>query len=293
MSLVSLSEVLKHADENNYAVGAFNAVNLDMARGIILAAEEENSPVIVSLAEVHLKMAPLETLGPILVELAKNASVPVVVHLDHGTDYNVILNAMKFGFTSVMYDGSSFTFEENISNSKRIVDAAKAFNISVEGEVGKLVTPETGSDEEVEDLDPKDFYTDPLQAQEFIEKTEVDALAIAFGTAHGLYKFEPKLDYERIKMIKNITGMPLVMHGGSGLSNQQYQDSIANGITKINYYSDMAFSVTERIKAELAKNETSYIHDLSQWTIRFVADNIKEKMQVFGSSNQGGINERF
>jgi len=293
MSLVNLSELLKHADENNYAVGAFNAVNLDMARGIILAAEEENSPVIVSLAEVHLDMAPLDVLGPVLVDLARKASVPVAVHLDHGCDYNVIIQAMHLGFSSVMYDGSSLTFEENIENSKKIVEVAKVLNVSVESEVGKLVTPETGSKEIVEKLDPKDFYTDPLQAQEFIEKTEVDALAIAFGTAHGLYKFEPMLDYERIQTIKNITGIPLVMHGGSGLADKQYRNAIKHGITKINYYSDMAYTVTEKIREELDRHETSYIHDLSQWTIRFVADNIKEKMRIFGSNQQGGKCERF
>jgi len=287
MALTSLSEVLKDAEVKKYAVGAFNAVNLDMARGIILAAEEERSPVIISLAEVHLDMAPLDVLGPVLVDLAEKASIPVVVHLDHGSDFSVIMNAMKIGFTSVMIDGSALEFEQNIEKTQEIVKVAKTLNVSVEAEVGRLVTPETGSTETFENLDPKDFYTDPIQAQEFVEKTEVDALAIAFGTAHGLYKSEPQLDFNRIKSIKDITGMPLVMHGGSGLSDKQYKEAIENGITKINYYSDMANTVSRKVKEKLNNEETCYIHDVSQWTIKFVTENIKEKMRVFGSSQRG------
>jgi fructose-bisphosphate aldolase class II len=286
MALVTLSEVLKKAKEGKYAVGAFNAINLDTARGIIAAAEEKNSPVILSLAEVHFPMAPLNLIGPLIVRMAKESSVPVVVHLDHGVTFTNIVKAMNIGFSSVMYDGSALDINENLQNTIEIVKIAKTLGVSVEAEVGKLVSPETGSNEAEKYQNPEDFFTNIEEAKNFVNKSGVDALAIAFGTAHGLYKSKPKLNFDLVNSISSAITIPLVMHGGSGLSTKDYKEAIKNGICKINYYSDMAFKVSEKIKMELANNETFYIHDISQMTIEFVKKHISNVMDIFESTNK-------
>ncbi|MFK0521984.1 ketose-bisphosphate aldolase [Paenibacillus illinoisensis] len=291
MPLVTLNELMKDAEAKNYAVGAYNVNNLELIRGIIAAAEESQSPVILSFAEVHIPLVPLEVIAPIILEAARKAKVPVAVHLDHGQDHRILIRAMKLGFSSVMFDGAHLQLEENIRRTNEISKIAKALGVSVEAELGKILRPEGGGDEEEEEeYDPDDIYTNPKEAKTFIENTNIDALAVAYGTAHGVYTKEPVLDFNRLQLIKDITGMPLVMHGGSGLDEAAYVKSIQCGIRKLNYYSNMAFEVANTIQSKLNansdQNKKSYYHDLSKWAMEAIQEDIVRTMRIFGSAGK-------
>jgi fructose-bisphosphate aldolase, class II len=291
MPLVTLNELMKDAEAKNYAVGAYNVNNLELIRGIIAAAEDSQSPVILSFAEVHIPLVPLEVIAPIMLEAARKAKVPVAVHLDHGQDHEILIRAMKLGFSSIMFDGAHLQLEENIRQTNEISKIAKALGVSVEAELGKILRPEGGGDEEEEEeYDPDDIYTNPKEAKTFIENTNIDALAVAYGTAHGVYTKEPVLDFDRLQLIKDITGMPLVMHGGSGLDEAAYVKSIQCGIRKLNYYSNMAFEVANTIQSKLNansdQNKKSYYHDLSKWAMEAIQEDIVRTMRIFGSAGK-------
>jgi fructose-bisphosphate aldolase, class II len=291
MPLVTLNELMKDAEAKNYAVGAYNVNNLELIRGIIAAAEDSQSPVILSFAEVHIPLVPLEVIAPIMLEAARKAKVPVAVHLDHGQDHEILIRAMKLGFSSIMFDGAHLQLEENIRQTNEISKIAKALGVSVEAELGKILRPEGGGDEEEEEeYDPDDIYTNPKEAKTFIENTNIDALAVAYGTAHGVYTKEPVLDFNRLQLIKDITGMPLVMHGGSGLDEAAYVKSIQCGIRKLNYYSNMAFEVANTIQSKLNansdQNKKSYYHDLSKWAMEAIQEDIVRTMRIFGSAGK-------
>jgi fructose-bisphosphate aldolase class II len=258
--LVTLSELLKDAKEEKYAVGAFNVPNLEAIRGVIQAAEELESPVILQHAEVHENLIGLEEIGPIMLQYAKAAKVPVAVHLDHGASYEMCVKAIRLGFTSVMYDASSKEYELNLEETKEIVKIAHAAGVSVEAELGHIFTSAVGggegrgsdSSDDYEDLE--DVYTDPDLAKEFVEATGVDCLAIGFGTVHGIYLKEPKLDLNRILQIKEKIDVPFVMHGGSGVSEENYRTAIKNGICKINYYTYMNKAAGKAVQECLENN---------------------------------------
>lgn len=291
MPLVTLNELMKDAEEKSYAVGAYNVMNLEMIRGIIAGAEQAQSPVILSFAEVHIPLVPLEVIAPIILDAAKKSKVPVAVHLDHGQDHEVLIRAMQLGFSSVMFDGANLQLEENIRQTNEISKIAKALGVSVEAELGRILRPEGGGDEEEEEeYDPDDIYTNPNEAKKFIEHTDIDALAVAYGTAHGVYTREPVLDFDRLQLIKNITGMPLVMHGGSGLDEAAYVKSIQCGIRKLNYYSNMAYEVANTIQLKLnanrSENKKSYYHDISKWAMKAIQDDIVRTMRIFGSAGK-------
>lgn len=282
--LVNLKEILEKAKEGKYAVGAFNATDLNTARGIIEAAEAEKSPVILQFAEVHEKYISIEQAAAMYLELAESSSVPVCIHLDHGEHFETIIKAMHIGFTSVMVDASAKPFNENVAMTKKVLEIARTLNVSVEAELG-IMNAEDGSGAlDYGNMD--DTYTNLKEAGQFVEQTDVDCLAIAFGTVHGLYKAEPNLNFERIKEIKEQTNKPLVMHGGSGLSDEEYRKSIESGITKINYYSTMAYEVTNGLRNYLNENEEAFLFDVDMKTIELVKENIIEKIRVFGSSNK-------
>lgn len=238
--LANLKEVLVQARAENIAIAAFNVPNLEMVRGAIAAAEEVNLPVILQHAEGHDSLIPLEEIGPIMLQYARQSKVPTVVHLDHGKSFEAILQAIKLGFTSVMIDASDLSFEENIARTKEIVKIAHSLGVSVEAELGHVFTSSLGGGEgrapDDDQIGETDSYTDPAQAKAFVEATGVDCLAIAFGTVHGIYLKEPKLDLNRVKEVYQEVGIPLVMHGGSGVSAADYQQAINHGIAKINYY---------------------------------------------------------
>lgn len=287
--LVTLSELLKDAKEGQYAVGAFNVPNLEAIRGVIQAAEELNSPVILQHAEVHENLIGLEEIGPIMLQYARAAKVPVAVHLDHGATFEMCVKAIRMGFTSVMYDASSKEYEVNLAESKEIVKIAHAAGVSVEAELGHIFTSAVGggegrgsdSSEDYEDLE--DVYTDPDLAKVFVEETGVDCLAIGFGTVHGIYLKEPKLDLNRISQIKEKIDVPFVMHGGSGVSEENYRIAIKNGICKINYYTYMNKAAGKAVQEDMknTSGDAVFFDELSLSATAAMKDNAKSAMKIF------------
>ncbi|GIN86186.1 hypothetical protein J6TS2_25720 [Heyndrickxia sporothermodurans] len=291
--LVTLKELLVDAKEKKYAVGSFNTPNLETASAVIAAAEELNVPVIIAHAEVHNDLISLNVMGPIMVQLAKQAKVPACVHLDHGSSFDACVKAMHLGFTSVMYDASAKSFEENVNETKEIVKIAHSLGVSVEAELGHIFTSSIGGGEGRGPLGAEDFnslddaYTNPDLAKEFVERTQVDALAIAFGTTHGVYLTKPELDLNRITEVKNKIDIPFVMHGGSGLSEAEFKEAINNGITKINYFTYMTMaggkSVVDFVQDMKEKNETVFFHDIALVAEAGIKENVKEALRVFSN----------
>ena len=280
--LVNLKEILEIGEEKKIAIGMFNATGFDSLQAVIAAAEELNQPVIIAHAEVHNVYNDVDLVGPAMIAMAKNAKVPVCVHLDHGTSMEMIWRALRIGFTSVMIDASALPYEENLRLTKQVTEAAHAMNVSVEAELGRLVTSESGAATEGV-LRPEDFYTDPAEAKAFCEETGVDALAIAFGTAHGFYTAQPKLDFDVVKNVAEATGLPLVMHGGSGVSEEGFKQAIQNGIRKINYYSYMSKAGYEAAKATIESGKTSYLHDVEYAAMLAMKEDVKKAIRVFSN----------
>ena len=280
--LVSLNEVLKDAQRNKYAVGLFNTVNLEMAKGVMAAAEETKSPVIIGTAEVLLPYAGLEELASLLVPMAKKASVPVVVHFDHGLTPEIIIKSMALGFSSVMYDCSMGSFEENIEKCTEMKKIAASYGASIEAELGHVGSA-AGSAEEMDGLDG--VYTEPAQAKEFVERTQVDALAIAIGTAHGAYRCKPVLNLEILREIAAAITTPLVLHGGSGLSNEDFKNCITGGISKVNIFTDINCAAA-RAAAESYRDGCG-MTDLMGNIALAVKKATIEKMKIFGCINKG------
>ena len=286
--LVNMNEVLIPAKKNRYAVGLFNAVNLELARGIIAAAEATRSPVIMGSAEVLLPYGPLEEISYYLIPMAKKASVPVVVHLDHGLTYDTCVKALKLGFSSVMYDCSTDTYEENVRKVKEMADLAHSYGATIEGELGHVGDNE-GSAEGSDHLeDPSKFFTDPALAKDFVQKTGVDALAIAVGNAHGAYKLPPKLDFERIRTIANTVDVPLVLHGGSGLTDNDFKQAIKEGISKVNIFTDINVAAVEaEFKRFTSMNKG--IIDLIPAAVEAIKQETMKKMQLFSSDGKADM----
>lgn len=275
--LVTLNEILAIAQEKNCAVGAFNTPNLAFIAAVIRAAEKLNVPVILSHAEIHEYAAPLDVIGPVMVHFAKTAKVPVCVHLDHCEHLDYMQRALDIGFTGVMYDGSTLPYEENAANSKAAVAMAHACGASVEAEIGTLPAREGG--EVVNASGP--VYTDPELAVRFCQETGIDALAPSFGTAHGIYKSKPVLDLDRVKVISEKTGLPLVMHGGSGVSDEDYRTAIKNGIRKINYYSYMSKAAVNAAHEMLNTQDVTFWHDLALTAQHAMEKDAERALRVF------------
>ena len=241
------------------------------------AAERLDVPVIISHAELHEPVAPLSVIGPVMVQAAKASKVPVCVHLDHCETLSYMEEALKMGFTGVMYDGSVLPYEENVKNTCTAVTMAKQYGASVEAEIGQLAAREGGEEENA----AGPVYTDPDLAQTFCRDTGIDALAPSFGTAHGIYKSKPVLDLERVKVIAEKTGLPLVMHGGSGVSDEDYRIAIRNGIRKVNYYSYMSKAGVNAVKAMLAEGDVTFYHDLALAAQKAMEADVEKAMRVF------------
>lgn len=277
--LVTLSEILSEAEKGKYGVGLFNHLSLEMARGIIDAAESENSPVILGVAEVHNPSIPFEYASLLMNKIARDAKVPVCLHFDHGTDYKKIMSAIKCGFSSVMYDGSALPYEENIANTREVSKVAHALGVSVEAELGHVGGGEGGEDDGHEMQ-----YTNVEQVNDFIKRADIDALAVAIGTAHGQYKSKPKLDIKRLADIYAISKKPLVLHGGSGLSDDDFRNTIKNGIRKVNICTEMCLAL-HRAFAYTYENKISYETSV-QVAKSTVEEVVREKMRLFGSSGK-------
>lgn len=279
--LVNMNDVLLDAQKNKYSVGLFNTTDSDAIAAAIEAAEEMRSPIIIGTAEVLLRYGELQLIGPSMINMAKTASVPVAVHYDHGLTFERCMEALRLGFTSIMYDCSTDSYEENIKKVQQMAEIAHSYGATVEGELGH-VGDNVGSMEGDSQLeDPTKFYTDPLMARDFVEKTNVDALAIAIGTAHGTYTCKPKLDVERLRQIRNTIDTPLVLHGGSGLSSEDLRGCIENGITKINIFTDLYVAG----KKAIAECGGDY-HDMRIEKVKAIKDVIKNKMLLFGSEGR-------
>lgn len=278
--LVNLNDVLKPAQKGKYAVGLFNAVNLELARGIIAAAEQTGSPVIMGTAEVLFPYGPLEEVSYYLLPMAKKANVPVVVHLDHGLKEETCLKALELGFTSIMYDCSTDSYEENVRKVREMAKIAHSYGATIEGELGHV------GDNEGSLGDPTAFFTDPKMAKDYVEKTKVDALAIAVGNAHGAYKLPPKLDFERIHTIAREVNVPLVLHGGSGLTDQDFQKAIREGIAKVNIFTDINLAAAQAQMRQYT-NSAQGITDLIPAAVEAVKQETMKKMQLFDSVGKG------
>ena len=274
--LVTLNEILTDAQEKKCAVGAFNTPNLECVIAVLNAAEKLDVPVILSHAELHENVAPLAVIGPVMIQAAKSAKVPVCVHLDHCETLSYMEQALELGFTGVMYDGSTLSYADNVANTKKAVAMAKKYGANVEAEIGTLASREGGSA-----VSAGPVYTDPELAVRFCRETGIDALAPSFGTAHGIYKSEPVLDLERVRVIAEKTGLPLVMHGGSGVSEEDYRTAIRNGIRKINYYSYMSKAGSSAVAQMLREQDVTFFHDLALAAQNAMEKNAEQAMRVF------------
>ena len=283
--LVNLNDVLLPAKKNHYAVGLFNAVNLELARGIISAAESTGSPVIMGTAEVLLPYGPLEEVSYYLLPMAKKANVPVVIHLDHGLNKETCIQALELGFSSIMYDCSTDSYEENVKKVKEMADIAHSYGATIEGELGHVGDNEGSAEGSSHLIDPKQFYTEPKMAKDYVDRTGVDALAIAVGNAHGAYKLPPKLDFERIRTIAETVDVPLVLHGGSGLTDQDFRQAIQDGISKVNIFTDINVAAA-KAQAQHYTSASQGITDLIPAAVEAVKQETMKKMRLFDSVNK-------
>lgn len=288
--LVTVKDLLDEAEKKTCAIGAFNVPNLESLRGVIQAAEELQSPIIIQHAEVHENLISIEEIGPIMIDYAKRASIPVAVHLDHGASLEECIKAIRIGFTSIMYDASLKDYEKNLSETKELVKIARSVNVSVEAELGEMSNSSIGGGEgrvsKESDLGNPDLFTDPKQAKDFIDYTGVDSLAISFGTVHGKYLSEPNLDFDRVKAIRESTKKaPLVMHGGSGVSEHDYKKAINSGIRKINYYTYMNLAAGNSIKI-MSSNTTkeNFFDEFSLTATAAVKENVKSVLRIFNNN---------
>lgn len=281
--LVSGKDILLHAQKHNYAVGAFNVNNMEIVQAIADAAEELQAPVIMQASQGGIKYAGIKYVASLGKTASELASVPVTLHLDHGTDFDQVMLCLRHGFSSVMIDGSRFPLEENIAFTKRVVEIAHPLGVSVEAELGKI-----GGTEDHIVVDERDAtFTDPDEAQRFVEETGVDSLAIAVGTAHGVYKGEPKIDFDRIKAIRSKIDVPLVLHGSSGVPYKALEKAISLGICKINIDTDLRISFTDGVREVLENNPNEIDPRKILGPAREkMTETIKEKIKVFGSDGK-------
>ena len=279
--LVNMNDLLLPAMKGGYGVGFFNAVNVEMARAVIETAEQLHAPVMVGTAQVLLPAMDLERVAEYIIPMAKKASVPVCVHYDHGLTFERCMESLQLGFTSLMYDCSMEDYETNVAKVAEMVKICHAMGVTVEGELGHV-----GDNEgEGKLANPSDYYTDPDMALDFVSRTGVDSLAVAVGNAHGDYKFPPKLDFDRISVISEKTNLPLVLHGGSGLSDEDFRIAVKRGICKVNIFTDIDKAGKAGIEAGLAAGEKTMM-GLIPYEIDAMKKVVAEKIRLFGSDGK-------
>ena len=275
MALVTMKELLRQADRENRGCGAFSVGNMEMVKGAISAAEEMKTPIILQIAEVRLNYSHLSLMGPMMVEAARQAKVDVAVHMDHGLTFETIKEALEYGFTSVMLDASRDSFEDNIAKTKEVVAMAKEYGATVEAELGLVGGSEDGkSDHGIRCTDPKD-------AKIFCEQTGVDALAVAIGNAHGDYPVAPKLEFGVLEQIRQETNMPLVLHGGSGITDDDFRKAISLGIRKVNIATASFKSLTKQAEEYLSTEGVHNYFDLNAAMVLGTYKNVKHHIEVF------------
>lgn len=278
--LVNMRDLLADAQDGNYAVGSFSVANMEMVLGVLKAAKELNAPIILQIAEVRLKQSPLEIIGPLMVAAAENADTPVAVHFDHGKTVEKISEALDLGFTSVMFDGSHLPLDENIEMTKKIIALADEYDAAVEAEIGCVGGSEDGSE------DIAINCTKPEDAVRFEKETEVDALAIAIGNAHGNYKDTPKLRFDILQKVNELTDTPLVLHGGTGISPDDFVKCSKTGIKKINIATATFDSVEQSVRKAYESNKINGYYDLHKAEIDGAYQNAKRHILIFGSDNK-------
>ena len=283
MALVPMSLLLEQARKGGYAVGAFNANNLEIVQGIVEAADELESPVILQASQGAIKYAGVDYITAIVKTASEKVKVPVALHLDHGTSFEQAVQCIRAGFSAVMFDGSKHSFEDNIANTLAVVRVARPAGVSVEAELGKI----GGTEDDISVSDRDAMMTVPEEAQEFVRRTGVDALAVAIGTAHGPYKGEPRLDFDRLQKIRNLVDVPLVLHGASGVPEKAIQKAISIGICKINIDTDLRQAFTAAVKQVLAEKpgeiDPRKLLGPGREALKQVA---KQKIQLFGSAGR-------
>lgn len=290
MALLNLKSILEVANQHKFAVGAFNAIDSNFIDAVFAAAKANQSPVIINVAEVHLKYIDLESTSEYIKAKARLSGVPVCLNLDHGLTFNTVERAIKCGFSSVMFDGSSLSYADNIAQTRKVVELCRNYGISVEGELGAVGGDEGGSLESSADVA---LYTNVEQAVEFVHETGIDALAVAIGNTHGKYKGVPKLDFDRLEQIHKVVSVPLVLHGGSGLSVEDFHKTIQRGICKINFFTGMSQAALQSVKydannAELENRYNYYLmimHNLQN----AVEATVSEQMTIFNSVNKAHL----
>lgn len=275
MALVTMKSLLEQAKNNHKGVGAFSVGNMEMVKGAIQAAEELDTPIILQIAEVRLKHSPLALMGPMMVQAAREAKVDVAVHLDHGLTMDVVKQALELGFTSVMFDSSTYPFEENIVRTKEVVELAKKYGATVEAELGLVGGSEDGS------CDHGIRCTNPDDAKIFCEQTGIDALAVAIGNAHGNYPVAPKLAFDVLEEIHRQVEVPLVLHGGSGITDEDFQKAISLGIVKVNIATVSFNKLTQRAEKYLQSEGTHNYFALNEAMVLGTYENVKHHINVF------------
>lgn len=282
MSLVTTKELMLKAQKEGYAIGAFNVENMEMVQAVVEAAEELHSPVIMQTTPSTVKYADLDYFYANVKTAAEKASVPVVIHLDHGSSFDLAMRAFRAGYTSIMIDGSHESYEDNITVSKAVANACHPAGVPVEAELGKV-----GGKEDDLDGGDGDPYTDPKEAVDFVKRTGVDSLAVAIGTAHGVYKGEPKLDLDRLSEIRKVVDIPLVLHGTSGVPDETVKECVKRGICKVNYATDLRIAFTKGVKEVFAENADTI--DPKKYNAAgrtAVKEYVKHKIMVVGSNGK-------
>lgn len=279
MPLVTTKQLLLDAQKGGYAVGAFNVENMEMVQAVVAAAEELKSPVIMQTTPSTVKYADLDYFYANVKTAAQKASVPVVMHLDHGSSFELAMQALRAGYTSIMIDGSHEGFEENIAVSKSVADACHPSNVPVEAELGKV-----GGKEDDLDGGEDNPYTDPQEAKEFVERTGIDSLAVGIGTSHGIYKGEPNVRVDILKQIRDVVSVPLVLHGTSGVPDETVKECVKNGICKVNYATDLRIAFTKGVNTVLKeKPDTIDPKKYNAAGREEVKQYVMSKMKVCGS----------
>lgn len=280
MALVKMKDLLRRAEEKNIGCGAFSVGNMEMVRGAIRAAEELDTPIILQIAEVRLKNSPLHLMGPMMVQAAKKAKVDVAVHLDHGLTFETVDKALELGFTSVMLDASTLPFEENIARVKAVVEKARKYGATVEAELGLVGGSEDGS------CDHGIRCTDPDDAVVYARETGIDALAVAIGNAHGNYPVAPTLAFDVLEKIHEKVDIPLVLHGGSGITDKDFQKAISLGIRKVNIATASFNSLTAHVEKYMESTDKHNFFDLNEAMVQGTYENVKRHILVFNEPYQ-------
>lgn len=280
MALVKMKDLLRRAEEKNIGCGAFSVGNMEMVRGAIRAAEELDTPIILQIAEVRLKNSPLHLMGPMMVQAAKEAKVDVAVHLDHGLTFETVDKALELGFTSVMLDASTLPFEENIARVKAVVEKARKYGATVEAELGLVGGSEDGS------CDHDIRCTDPDDAVVYARETGIDALAVAIGNAHGNYPVAPTLAFDVLEKIHEKVDIPLVLHGGSGITDKDFQRAISLGIRKVNIATASFNSLTAHVEKYMESTDKHNFFDLNEAMVQGTYENVKKHILVFNEPYQ-------